>query len=126
MDTASSLSTYRPAIGDSAIVAPSARPVSETDAPRPRRSRAKQLTFVNRSTRIGKRIAQLTALFEGAVAGEISPLRKLKIDKAAELTALSEQARGGFMRDGSGNLENILLAERRAAAACRAVGISVF
>jgi hypothetical protein len=111
---------------EAAIAAPSSRPVSETDAPRPRRSRAKQLTFVNKSTRIGKRIAQLTALFEGAVAGEVSPLRKLKIDKAAELTALAEQARGAFMRDGTGSLEDVLLCERRAAAAARAIGISVF
>ena len=38
----------------------------------------------------------------------------------------AEVSRGSYMRDGSGNLENILLAERRAASACRAIGISVF
>jgi hypothetical protein len=111
---------------EGSIVTPSSRSVSETDAPRPRRSRAKQLTFVNKSTRIGKRIAELTALFEGAVAGEVSPLRRLKIDRAAQLVAIAERARGDFMRDGQGALDEILLAERRAAAACKAIGISVF
>jgi hypothetical protein len=112
---------------EAAIVAPSARPVSETAAPRPRRSRAKQLTSVNRSTRIGKRIGQLTALFTEALGEDaLTPMRRLKVQTAAESVALAEQARGALLRGEGGNLAEVISCERRAAAACRALGISLF
>jgi hypothetical protein len=121
MNIASSLSTYRPAIGDSAIVAPSARPVSETDAPRPRRSRAKQLTTVNRSTRLGKRIDELKALYESAFpAGELSPMRRERIGEAAQLKAMSEAERGAWMRgEARCDLDELIRLERRADQAVR-------
>jgi hypothetical protein len=92
----------------------------------PKRDRRLTLTKLDRRGRFGRRVAELTAMFTDAVGGELTPMRRLKVERAAQMVAVSEQARGKFMRDGSGNLENILLAERRAAAACRAVGISVF
>jgi hypothetical protein len=47
-------------------------------------------------------------MFVAAVSGEITPIRRLAIEKAAELTALSEKARGDFMRDGVGTLDDIV------------------
>jgi|HubBroStandDraft_6_1064221.scaffolds.fasta_scaffold100364_1 hypothetical protein len=125
MDTASSLSTYPPAIGDSAIVAPSARPVSEAESPRPRRSRVKSLTFVNRSTRLGKRIAELKALFESAFsAGELTPIRRERIGEAAMVKAMAEEERGKWMRgEARCDLDELIRLERRAVAAVKALGI---
>ena len=100
--------------------------VRQADGNAPKRDRRQLLTKIDGRGRLGRRVAELTAMFTDAVGGELTAMRKLKIEKAAQLTALSELARGSFMRDGAGNLESILLAERRAAAACRAVGISVF
>jgi len=91
-----------------------------------KRDRKLTLTKVDKRGRFGKRVAELTLMFTDAVGGELTAMRRMKVERAAEMTAISELARGDYMRDGAGNLENILLAERRAAAACRAVGISVF
>jgi hypothetical protein len=107
-----------------ADVSPS--PAPQRAAVAPKRDRRLTLTKIDKRGRLGKRVAELTAMFADAVGGELTPMRRMKIERAAQMVAVSELARGGFMRDGSGNLENILLAERRAAAACRAVGISVF
>lgn len=107
-----------------ADVVPTPRPQRATVGPK--RDRRLKLTKIDRRGRLGKRVAELTAMFAAAVGGELTAMRRMKVERAAEMTAISELARGDFMRDGSGNLENILLAERRAAAACRAVGISVF
>jgi hypothetical protein len=63
-------------------------------------SRRRTLTKVDRRSRLGRRISELTAMFSGAVVGEVTPLRKMKIDKAAKLTAAAEQARGAFLRNG--------------------------
>ena len=103
-------------------VAPSARQVLADATPPPRRSRAKRLTTVNRSTRLGKRIVELTDMFTAAVGGELTPMRHLVIDKAAQLTAIAEMARGAFMRDGVGTLDDIVRLERKADQAVRALG----
>ena len=103
-------------------VAPSARHVIADDTPSPRRSRAKRLATVNRSTRLGKRISELTATFAAAVGGEITPMRRLLIDRAAQLTAIAEKARGDFMRDGVGTLDDLVRCERKADQAVRALG----
>jgi hypothetical protein len=125
MDTVSSLSTFRPAIGDSAIVAPSARPVSETDAPHPRRSREKRLTRVNRSTRLGKRIDELKALFASAFsAADVTSMRRERIAEAAQLKAMAENERGAWMRgEARCDLDELIRLERRAVAAVKALGI---
>ena len=51
---------------------------------------------------------------------------RVKIARASQMVALAEAARGGFMRDGSGNLDDLLRLEREAARACAALGLSVF
>lgn len=92
----------------------------------PKRDRRLTLTKIDRRGRLGRRVAELQAIFTSAVNGEITPLRRLKLERAAQMTALAELSRGDFMRDGRGTLSDVILAERRAAAACRAVGVSVF
>jgi hypothetical protein len=107
--------------GQSAITTPSAHPGGDANALHPRRSRAKRLTTVNRSTRLGKRIDELTAMLTAAVDGELTPMRKLNVDRAAQLTAIAELARGDFMRDGKGTLDDIVRLERKADQAVRAL-----
>ncbi len=108
----------------SADVSPSQ--ATQRAAVAPKRDRRLTLTKLDKRGRFGKRVAELQALFELAITGEISPMRRLKVEKAAQLTAIAELARGDFMRDGRGTLGDIILAERRAAAAARAVGVSIF
>ena len=71
----------------------------------PKRDRRLTLTKIDKRGRLGKRVAELTAMFTAAVGCEQTPMRKMKVDKAAQLTALSELARGDFMRDGKGTLD---------------------
>jgi hypothetical protein len=48
----------------------------------------------------------LTALYVEALGADaLSPIKRLKVDAAAQLMALAEKARGDFMRDGVGNLD---------------------
>ncbi len=89
----------------------------------PKRSRAKLLTKVDRRSQLGKRIAELTAMFTAAV-GELTPMRRLAVEKSAQLTAIAEQARGAFMRDAVGTLDDIVRLERKADQAVRALGIN--
>ena len=63
-------------------------------------------------------------MFAVAVGGELTPMRKLKVDKAAQLTAIAELARGDFMRDGKGTLDDIVRLERKADQAIRALGLT--
>jgi|SRR5271166_3528650 len=92
---------------------------------KPRRTRAKRLTTVNRSTRLGKRIDELTALFVSAFPpDELTPLKREKIADAAQLKAIAEKARGEWMREGRGTAEDIVRLERKADHAVRQLGIS--
>ena len=90
----------------------------------PKRDRRLTLTKIDKRGRLGKRVAELTAMFAAAVGGEQTPMRKLKVDKAAELTALSELARGDFMRDGKGTLDDIVRLERKADQAVRSLDLN--
>ena len=90
----------------------------------PKRDRRLTLTMVDKRGRLGKRIAELTAMFAAAVGGEQTPMRKMKVEKAAQLTAIAELARGDFMRDATGTLDDIVRLERKADQAVRALGIS--
>jgi hypothetical protein len=92
-------------------------------SPAPKRSRAKLLTKVDRRSQLGKRIVELTAMFTAAIGGELTPMRRLSVDKAAQLTAIAEQARGAFMRDGVGSLDDIVRLERKADQAIRALAL---
>jgi hypothetical protein len=75
------------------IATPSPRQV--TDPAAPRRCRTKKLTSVNRSTRLGKRIDELKALFASAFsAADMTPMRREMIAEAAQLKAMAENERG--------------------------------
>jgi hypothetical protein len=107
-----------------AFTAPQGAASSAAGAPKPRRSRKRTLTTVDRRTRIWKRIAELTALFTAAFGGvEATPIRRMKIEQAAQLTALAEIARGRFMRNGDGTLDDIVRLERKADSAVQALGV---
>ena len=89
----------------------------------PKRVRRFTLTMVDKRGRLGKRIAELGEVFSAAVSGEQTPMRKLKVEKAAQLTAIAELARGAYMRDAQGTLDDIVRLERKADQAVRALGI---
>jgi hypothetical protein len=103
---------------------------SATDAPlgevRPKRSRKRTLTRVNKRSPAGKRVAELKALFTDAVGGDLTPMRRFKVETAAETVAIAELMRGAILRGEGGNMDEVVRCERRAAAAARAIGISVF
>jgi hypothetical protein len=117
MDLAASSATH-------AVCSADALPFSRRSdgSPAPKRSRAKLLTKVDRRSQLGKRIVELTQMFSAAIGGELTPMRRLAVDKAAQLTAIAEQARGAFMRDGVGTLDDIVRLERKADQAVRALG----
>jgi hypothetical protein len=107
------------AVQSSAVILPSQAKQNAVAAPK--RVRRLTLTKVDKRGRLGKRIAELTAMFIAAVGGELTPMRKLKVEKAAQLTAIAELARGDFMRDGKGTLDDIVRLERKADQALRAL-----
>jgi hypothetical protein len=104
----------------------SSSPAPQRAAVGPKRDRRLTLTKIDKRGRFGRRVSELTSMFTDAVGGELTPMRRLKVERAAQMVAIAEMSRGGFMRDGGGKLEDVLLCERRAASACRAIGISVF
>ena len=78
----------------SAVAAPlDCRP---NDSAPPKRDRRLTLTRIDKRGRLGKRITELTAIFAAAVGGELTPMHRLKIQRAAELGALAELARGAY------------------------------
>jgi hypothetical protein len=117
------LETSSRSLSYSAIPTPLVR--RPDDCPAPKRDRRLTLTRIDKRSRLGKRIGELTAMFTVAVCEEeLTGLRRLKVQKAAELTAIAELARGDFMRDGKGSLDDIVRLERKADQAVRALGIS--
>jgi hypothetical protein len=98
-------------------------PASAVEAPR--RSRKRTLTKVNRGSIIGKRIDELKALFTAALGDDaLAPMRRMRIAEAAELKALAEKARGDYLRDGVGVLDDIVRIERKADQAVRGLRIN--
>jgi hypothetical protein len=83
------------------------------------------LTRFDKRFRFGKRVTELVAIFAAEMQGELSPLRKLKLERAAQLVAIAEQERGAFMRNG-GSMDNMVRLEHKADTACRALGIDLF
>ena len=86
----------------------------------------RELTTVDRRSRVFRRITELQALFLSALesAGvELSPLRRMKIEEAAQLKALAEKTRGDYLRDGVGTLDDIVRIERKAELAVKGLGI---
>jgi hypothetical protein len=109
----------------SANAAPNNAPHAAGDRPKRRRSRAIVLTRVDKRTALWRRIAELSALYTAALGGEaaLSPLKRMKVGDAAQLKALAEMARGDYLRDGKGSLDDIVRIERKASTAERALGI---
>ena len=93
--------------------------------PTPKRDRRRTLTKIDKRLPLGKRIAELMALYASAFpAGELTPLRLERIANASQLQALAEQERGAWMRgEARCNLDELIRAERRAASAVKALGI---
>ena len=89
----------------------------------PKRDRRLTLTKIDKRGRLGKRIAELTEMFAAAIGVDLTPMCNLKVEKAAQLTAIAESARGDFMREGKGTLDDIVRLERKADQAVRALGI---
>jgi hypothetical protein len=91
-----------------------------------KRDRKLTLTKVDKRGRFGKRVAELKAIFIAALGDEagLSAMKRLRVEKAAQLTAIAELARGDFMRDGTGTLDDIVRCERKAEQAVRSLGIS--
>lgn len=106
-------------VADSAPVA-----VAHCDRATPKRVRRRTLTKIDRRGRLGRRIDELVSLFPTALGdSDVSPLRLERVREAAQLKALAERVRGEFMREGTGELADIVSLERRAEQAVRALGI---
>jgi len=97
-----------------------AAPEPKSPPPRRKRDRRRTLTKVDLRSRLGKRISELTILFSAALGVDSSPFRQLKIERAAQLSALAELARGDHMRGKPTG--DIVRLERAAAAAVRSLG----
>jgi len=85
--------------------------------------------MMDKRTFVWRRIVELQELFTAAVIGdaggahdELTPLRKLRIEQAAQATAVAEMARGKFMRNG-GDLSDLATVERRADLAIKRLGL---
>jgi hypothetical protein len=93
----------------------------QVEAMRPTSVRAKQkvdrrrrLTKVDGRSAVGLRIAELTRLFEASLGDRpmMAPL-KLKVERAAQMVAFAEQARGRWLRgESSDRIDAICTAER--------------
>ena len=77
------------------------------DSAAPKRDRRLTLTRIDKRGRLGKRITELTAIFAAALGGELTPMQRLKIQRAAELGALAELARGTYLRGEGGDLHEV-------------------
>ena len=110
--------------------APKTHPSGTGDTPKQRpkriRSRRKDLTTVDKRSRVYRRIRELEALFlrtfESAGVA-LTPMRRMRVAEAAQLKALAEKARGDTLRGGAGSLDDVVRIERRADAAVRAIGL---
>jgi hypothetical protein len=103
------------------------RSTSEREAPRKRRGMPKRaLTFVDRRTRVAKRIVELRRLFTDALTSaglELSPMRMARLETASQAIALAELARGRFLRGETSDLSAVVSAERRADMAVKRLGL---
>jgi hypothetical protein len=92
----------------------------------PKRSRKRTLTAIDKRTVLGKRLIELRELFTAVLTAtgvELSPMRRLQIDQASQALATAEHARGLYMREGHGDLADLITAERRADSAIKAIGL---
>jgi|SRR5271170_6764429 hypothetical protein len=100
---------------------------STAAGPSKRRVRLRTLTRVDKRTALGRRISELremfvTTLTSAGIDADL-PMRKLRIEQAAQATALAELVRGRYMREGTGDLDELVRAERRADALIKRLGL---
>jgi len=83
------------------------------------------LAVVDKRKRLGRRVEELRSIYLAALGGPalISPMKATKVDAAAQLVAIAEAARGAFLNDCQGSLDDIVRIERKADAAVRSLGI---
>ena len=94
----------------------------------PKRSRKRTLGKVDWRTVAGKRIAELKRLFASELTSAglpITAMRQLRIDAAAQAVALAEKARSRFLREGTGDVADLVAVQRNADAAVRRIGLPV-
>jgi hypothetical protein len=75
--------------------------------------------------RLYLRIVELTKVFDAELGPELTPMQRLRLEQAAHLMAIAEEARGRWMRKEGEDLHDIVRAERAALLAVREVGIAV-
>ena len=97
-------------LSSSADPAPSRRRPAGVAAPK-RDLRKSNLTRIDGRSGFALRIRALVPEFTAAL-GEPSSLKRIKIQEAAELKAIAEQARGDWMREGRGSLDDIVRLEQ--------------
>jgi hypothetical protein len=81
--------------------------------------RRKLLTKVDGRSAVGLRIAELTRMFAASLGDRpMTAALKMKVERAAQLTAFAETARGRWLRgESSDRVDGICTAERLASAA---------
>ncbi|MGO9422051.1 hypothetical protein [Roseiarcus sp.] len=73
--------------------------------------------------RISSTLRRLFASELTGASAEITPMRQLKIDAAAQAVALAETARSRFLREGKGDVADLVAVQRNADAAVRRIGL---
>ena len=91
----------------------------------PKRDWRRRLTKLDKRGRLYLRIRELTKVFEAELGPDLTPMQRLRLDQAAHLMAIAEEARGRWMRKEGENLHDIVRCERAALLAMRELGIAV-
>jgi hypothetical protein len=91
----------------------------------PKRDWRRRLTKIDKRGRLYLRIVELAKLFEAELGPGLTPMQRLRLDQAARLMAIAEEARGRWMRREGENLHDIVRAERAALLAMRELGLAV-
>ncbi len=93
----------------------------------PKRSRVRTPTTLDGRTIVFRRVAALRALFSTSLAEaglELTPMRRMRVETAAQTLALAELARGKYLRgEGDADLDEVIRAERRADSAVKRLGL---
>jgi hypothetical protein len=98
---------------------------STTDMPVKRRRHAPVIGRIDHRTKQGRRVAQLIEHFTSYFGGadKLTPVQRMNIARAAELTALSEAARGAALRAPIFDIENLTRLESTADRAIRRLAL---
>jgi hypothetical protein len=92
---------------------------------RRRKTRLRTVAEIDLRTVAGRRACALVKTFEQALGHDVTPAWRLKIDTAAALVAISENAQARHLRgDGSITLNDVIRAAAMARRAVRDLGIN--